>query len=181
MVAKKSLALKGAATFGAAMTSLFVAPHLEADVIDLTFSPTSVGPQSTSVLVNVQINGGSVGSFSQWNDFLGATMYFNGGLSSWRTAFASETLDAGTFFGTIGNIDPLSLGGSFVAFRSGGNVGWFEIGFDGTTVTYGPGQYGSMGEDVVVGVSAQVPEPTGFGALAALALGAAGVRRNRKK
>lgn len=183
MVTKRKLAVTTAATFGAAMTSLFVAPELDADVIDLTFNPTSVGPQSTSVLVNVQVNTG-LASFSQWNDGLGQTMYFNGGVSSWTTVFSGSVLNATTFSGFAGNINPLgnTAGTGFVGFKAGGNVGWFEVAFDGTTISYGPGQYGDMGKPVTVGGGGGpvVPEPTGFG-LAALALGAAGIRRNRKK
>lgn len=181
MVAKKTVALTTAATFGAAMSSLFVAPELNADIVDLTFTPGSVGPQSTSVAVNIQIGPG-VGSFSQWNDVFGVTMLFNGGLDSWRTAFASESLSGSTVSGVAGNINPLAAtSNAFVAFSVGGNVGWFELSFDGTTVTFNDGEFGSEGEAVTVGgTTSNIPEP-GFGALAALAIGAAGVRRNRKK
>ena len=48
MLAKKKIAKTAAATFGAALATLNCAPELQADIVDLTFSPGSVPFNSTS-------------------------------------------------------------------------------------------------------------------------------------
>ena len=175
-----------ATTFGAAMATMAVAPNLQADVVDLSFNPGSVAQQSTSVSVSVDIVGlgGSTNDFRQWNDGIGNTMRFgdassNGQLTSWNFGQYSQSLHASTFQGTSGAINPgASSGTVYVTFRSGGGVGWFSMNLnsDGNgTISYMEGQWGSDGESLHVG---QVPAPAGF---ALLALGAAGVRRNRKR
>lgn len=175
-----------ATTFGAAMATMAVAPNLQADIVDLSFTPGSVAQQSQSVSVSVDIVGlgGSSADFRQWNDNLGNTMRFgstNGGgqLTSWNFGSYSQSLNASTFSGAAGNLNPgASTGTIYITFRSGGGVGWFSMNLnsDGAgTVQYMEGQWGSDGESLHVG---SVPAPAGF---ALLALGAAGVRRNRKR
>ena len=176
---KKSIGTT-ASLFGAGLTSMLVAPELQADVVSLSFDPGSVPFQtSTSNLINVQMStgGGNVGSFSQWNDNIGQSLYWVDGLASWTFVQYSQTLNAATFNGVAGALN--MAGGSYVGFRAlSGNVGWFTYdlgGGVGGTMTYGPAGYANAGENIHVG---QVPAP---GALALLALGAVGVRRNRKR
>jgi hypothetical protein len=125
----------------------------------------------------VQINP-DVAEFSQWNDSVGQTLRFNYGMDSWALVQYSQTLSPGTFSGGTASLDP-SPTNAYVGFRVDGNVGWFFVDFNGgqfNPITYGPGQFGSMGESVIVGI----PEPSTAG-LAMLALGAAGLARKRKK
>ncbi len=166
-----------ASLFGAALTSMLVAPELQADVVSLSFSPSSAPyAGGSNSLQPILIN--EVGTnFSQWNDSVGRTMVA-AGLSSIDVVQLSQTLSPNTF-GGVGTL--AFTGGSsgtvYIGFRSGGNVGWFSFsvaGF-GTDIHYLEGGYGNAGENVHVGT---VPAP---GALALLALGAVGVRRNRKR
>ena len=174
---KQTRRLNVAARFGSALAAMYAAPQLPAAVVELTFTPGSVPFQSqTSNLVNVQI-GPDVGSFSQWNDSIGQTLVFNGGLTSWAPAFYGSSLSTGSSFGTTANI----LASNYVAFRAIGNVGWFAIDL-GPTISYGPGCYGSLGEPLRVGQLAPdgscVAEPV-TGGLALLGLGALGLMRKR--
>jgi hypothetical protein len=121
-------------------------------------------------------------SFFQWNDFIGQTIYASPGLSSIRILPHSVEISPNTFVGTFASfLPPFGSGTAYVGFRLGGNVGWFSMNLGGGVngITYLDGQYGTEGESVHVGK--KIPEPTGIAALAMLALGAVGVRRNRKK
>lgn len=166
-----------AASFGAALSSLYAAPELNADVVDLTFTPGSVGwSVGSAVAVSIDQVGAA---FTQWNDSIGKTVAA-GALSSIAVVSFSQSLSAGTFSGTSGAIGfaGSATGSAFFGFRSGGNVGWFSLDFGGLggAVSYTGGQYGNAGESVHVG---GIPEPTSLG-IAALAMGAAGLRRRRK-
>lgn len=183
MPSKRKIA-SAAATFGAALTTLYAAPELQADIVDLTFTPGALGtsfggPQT--VTIN-SVGGDLVGVFSQWNDSIGKTLN-PGALTSVGTVAFSQSLAAGTFVGAGGPIffGESSTGTAYVGFRSGGNVGWFSLNLGGFLgdITFLEGEFGADGETVTVGGT--IPEPTSGTALAALALGAIGVRRNRKK
>ena len=132
-----------AVTFGAAMAAAMVAPELHADIQDLTFNPGSL-PFSAGASTNVlmQTSGGTIGTFSQWNDGIGKTLNFNtGGLLSWTIVQYSQTLNAATFGGVAGNIGftTAASGTVYVGFRSvAGNVGWFAMDLGGAGV-YGLG------------------------------------------
>lgn len=184
MITKRKFATTAAATFGAALTTLYAAPELQADVVDLTFTPGSIGtdfttPQAVGVGTT---GGGSVGTFFQWNDSIGKTL-IGSGIGSVGIVQYSQTLNVSTFFGASAiPFTASSAGTQYVGFRTfAGNVGWFSVDLGGFlgNITYIDGEYGSAGESVHVGGT--VPEPTSGVALAALALGAIGVRRNRKK
>ena len=182
MPSKRKIA-SAAATFGAALTTLYAAPELQADIVDLTFTPGAIGTSTggpQTVTIN-SVGGDLVGVFSQWNDSIGKTLN-TGGLTSVGTVAFSQSLDAGTFVGA--GVIPFgvsSTGTAYVGFRAGGNVGWFSLNLGGLlgNITFLEGEFGADGETVTVGGT--IPEPTSGTALAALALGAIGVRRNRKK
>ena len=159
--------------FSAALASMLVAPELQASVVSLTFSPSSI-PYGTFgfVLIN-EVGAG----FVQFNDGDGRTMVANV-LSSINLVQTSQTLSPGTFTGNSFILfTSYSSGTNYVGFRFGGNVGWFSfsVAGPGTAIHYLEGAYGNAGENVHVGT---VPSP---GALALLALGAVGIRRKRKR
>ena len=164
-----------AASFGAALTTLHAAPELNADIVDLTFSPGSV---AFGVQQNIVIDQLGFG-FSQWNDSVGKTLTADD-LSSVLSVAYGDVLTSGfagfstTFFSTA------ATGTVFVGFVAGGNRGWFSanLGGFGNAITFLDGQFGDEGEDVTVG-GTPVPEPSGIG-LAALAVGAVALRRRRK-
>ena len=156
------------ATFGAALATLGVAQELQADIISLSFNPTSMPWMSGNSVELVEL----AVSFWQWNDSIGKTMTAMS-LSAMDLATASQMIDPGTFAGTSYVYDSASATGvHYMAFSYGGNVGWFsfDLGGFGGAVTYLQGQYGTMGEAV------HIPAPAG---LALLALGAVGIRRKR--
>ena len=163
------------ASFGAALTTLHAAPELNADIVDLTFSPGSVAFGGQQNIVIDQLGFG----FSQWNDSIGKTLtavdlvsvlevQYGDVLTSGFAGFSS------TFFSTA------ATGTVYIGFVVNGNRGWFSanLGGAGNAITYLDGQFGDEGEDVTVG-GTPVPEPTGFG-LSALAMGAVALRRRRK-
>ena len=170
-----------AATFGAAMAAMYAAPELQANVVPLGINPGSVSFQTiTSLAVNVQLtaNGSFVGSFQQWNDVIGKTLYAASGISIGIVQYSSVITSNQTFGGvaTIGFSNSNS-NNSYVGFTDSlGNHGWFAInlGGSGGAITYGPGAYNNKGQAI------HVPEPAGAG-LAMLALGAVGLMRRRKK
>ncbi|MDG1806421.1 MAG: PEP-CTERM sorting domain-containing protein [Pirellulaceae bacterium] len=187
---KASTAGKVAAGFGAAVASIYAAPELSADVVGINFNPGSVNFTSSSTLRTVSISSTAssafVGGFGQWNDSIGKTIYSDGNMESFKIASAGEVLNTSTFSGSGGIGFSGSQSGTFyIGFKqtaaNGGGVGWFSIslgGFGGTVVYGTDGQFGNDGESVTVGASA-VPEP-GTAGLAALALGAVGLRRRRR-
>lgn len=199
MVSKRKIATSAAATFGVAMASMYVAPELQADILDITWNggnATASNPffngSGVPVTQNIdQVSGGSAGptfDFGQWNDTFGGAgrtivTFAGGNILSVGEVFASDTLNPGTFSGTGagGGTQFDGTGSAFIGFRSvNGNVGWFEISFTGGgSIIYGAGEYGSGGETLTVGGTV-VPEPTSAAALAGLALGAAAIRRRRK-
>ena len=167
-----------AASFGAALTTLHAAPELNADIVDLTFSPGSVG-WSLGSIQNVVIDQLGFG-FSQWNDSIGKTVS-GGALSSVLSVAYGDVLTSGFSGGGAVVFTESQTGTVFVGFVANGFRGWFslELGGFGNPITYLDGEFGDEGEDVTVGGTAEIPEPSGFG-LAALAMGAVALRRRRK-
>ena len=185
MLTKKKLATTAAASFGAAMASLHCAPELQADIVDLTFTPGSVAVGSLGYIFIDEVGA----SFLQWNDSIGQSLSV--GIVGTSTLLDgvgivqySQTLNASTFpaVGTDGiTLAPYGSGTAYFGFFFQGNVGWFSANLgSGGAITYLDGEFGTAGESVTVGGTDAIPEPTTFGALAALALGAAGIRRRRK-
>ena len=155
-----------ASVFGAALASMLVAPELQADVVSLTFNPsTNFFPGGTGVKIE------GVAYFFQYNNLVGRTIEASD-LSGIAQVQVSQTLSPGTFGGGSTLFFTASSSGTqYVGFRHLGNVGWFSFsvaGF-GTDIHYLEGRYGNAGENV------HVPSP------GALALGAVGIRRKRKR
>ena len=158
--------------FGAALASMLVAPELQAEIVDLTFSQSSVMFGGVGVIGLNEVGG----IFLHYNLNFGRTMFIVAGLDNIRTVGLSSILSPNTFTGAISI--PFTAGSSttnYVGFITlGGNVGWFSfsVAGPGTAINYLEGRYGNAGESV------HVPSP---GALALLALGAVGIRRKRKR
>ncbi len=182
LVSKKNM-VATAASFGAAMTSLYAAPELQASIVTLTFSPGSI---STNTGVNPIVIDqlGTAPAFSQWNDNVGKTMSAAGNLASFTLVALSQSLVAATFSGTVGIVFSANATGSvYIGFRdTSGNVGWFSLNLGGAggAVVYQTGEWGNAGETVRVGGTAAIPEPGTATGLGLLALGAIGMRRRRR-
>ena len=203
-----------ATTFGAALTSLYSAPELNAQIIELTtFSPDTVAfnnvplsqsTQAVRVVLDQAIpvfntfNGGTfvsdpidvtvanaldAGGFSLGKSFAG------GFLSEFGSVQVGDTLTDDFFDGDDFNDVPVlafsqsATGTRYIAFVANGTTGYFSVdlgGFEGD-IEFTGGEFTTTGDTIVVGPeTAPVPEPSSVG-LAALALGAVGLRRRRKK
>ena len=189
-----------AATFGAALTSLYSAPELNGQIIGINFTPDTVpfsqGPASYALLTPVELTNvvsgsydipgvanAAVGVFN--NDTYGVSILanfltvFDGGIQGLAVA------QPGDFFtGGAANVlvfDESQTGIRYIGFVAGGSVGWFSIDIgdaprDGSELVFTGGEFLVGGGD---GITVGVPEPSSAG-LAALALGPIGLRRRRK-
>ncbi len=201
MVGKKRVAATAVTSFGVALTSIYSAPELQAQVVDLTYD----GGNATADIINVgsvdfdQVIGStSAIDLIQFNDTFGRSINPNppgGGIEFVRVVNLGDVLNAGSFAGAaasqqIGSnvVTPGPFDGTgtvFVGFQTfGGNVGWFTVDVTGAIgseelITYRAGEFGSGGESVTVGGTTSIPEPSAFVLLAGLAMGAAGIRRRR--
>lgn len=187
------------AAFGAALSTLVVAPQAQAGAVGLNFSPNSVpagGGTSTGSSVQFRSTGGSATVFAvwQWNDLIGKTVATVGSSDSSygsliRASF-SNSLTTGLFGTSALFFGPGASGlATFGFLTPGGNLGWFQINLGGTgnPVTYLAGAYNTTpGASIHVGTlppgPLTVPEPAteGLAGLALLALGATEIRRRRK-
>ena len=196
MMSKRANAGTITAGFGAAAAALYAAPEVQADVVNLMFTPSSSPWTSASTLrsISVQSTGGAaVGGFSQWNDSIGKSFSFNLGFASWAIAAAGEVINTSNFSGTSSGFyfTTGATGTIYIAFRAtasnGGGVGWFGASLGGSQgdIVYNAGnggQYGTEGESLVVGASNDPgPVVPGLGGLAALAVGASGLRGRRQR
>ena len=189
-----------AASFGAALTSMYSAPELSAQVVDLTFTP-SIVPYDLIVPITAPTvvfgiptsNGVSDITFVFFNDSIGRT--FIGPLGA--TSFA--TVDPGDVFS---GFVPADGGGqtftstffppAFVSLANGltgietfgfvlsGDAGFFRVDLQSRgPITFLDGQLAIGSSSIAIPEVPTVPEPSSVG-LTALALGAAGLRRRRK-
>jgi hypothetical protein len=174
MVSKRKIAMT-AATFGAAMTSMYTAPELQADIVDITWNggnATTTNPHlSFSTLFppgfDIDQVPGTI-DFYQWNDTYGGTgrtvnVGAGWGMLSATVVALGQSLDPATFSGVGNSVSVGIFGGTefdgsgtnYIGFRSfanQGNVGWFKLEYtvDGPII-YSEGEYGDAGETVVVG------------------------------
>ena len=199
-----------AASFGAALTSLYSAPELSAQIIDINFSPGSVafsaGPASAASITPVAFTNVIFGSYSVGANNASAGVFNNGtyGVSFVRNSlgFNNDLIDfgvvqAGDFFtgsennGTVFenniNFAPAETGVRYIGFVFRGSVGWFsvDLGQPGDELLFTGGQFLDFSDGAPfpdpfgITIPSAVPEPSSAG-LAALALGAIGLRRRRK-
>ena len=181
----KKIATTSAATFAAAFTSLYAAPELQAQATDLFFSDTTIPAGGAVASLNLR-----TADTTGFDAAIGTIGFAN-------AAFDNRVLNVVTYLNGLAQVEPGILStGNFsptgttnlnsltgiqnVGFETfGGDVGFFTVdlgtGFGDATII--GGQVGLNGASVTV--PAAVPEPAG-GALAALALGAVGLRRKRK-
>ena len=173
-----------AASFGAAMTAVYISPTaVEADIVDLNV-PASA-PFGGSFIFDFV--GGSADDFRQFNDSFGKSFTNNGGngdVVGFVFAPAGNIITTGMVFQTAYGVLSTSSRTATFGFKTVANeVGWIRINFGGfgNPVTYLAAAYNNTpGGQIVSGQSA-IPEPmSGMGALAGLALGAAGIRRRKK-
>lgn len=178
---------------GAAATTMYMSPSAEATVITLTsanFSPSQVNSTQT---VAITATSNAIGSFVQFNDSIGKSIYNSSGFASLMLVAPGVVLNTSNFTGTTSVIFTSGATGEvFVGFRAlasnGGGVGWFSVDLGGTggAVSYATsgGQYGDAGESVTVGGSTgpvvSAPEPASLGLLALGALAAGAATRRRK-
>ncbi len=186
-----------AASFGAALTSLYTAPELHAQ-INIVFAPDTLlfdtGPASAAELTPVEftnvisgtynipgVNNAAVGAF---NNSYGVTIVnrfftgFDGGI------FGFGIAEFGDFFTTVTNTYAVAFGTSetgirYIGFVAGGAVGWFSIDLGTSPTDELVFTGGRFNEGIAGGIIVGVPEPSSTG-LAALAMGAVGLRRRRK-
>ncbi len=181
---KKRAAVAG--TFGVAMSALYAAPDLQADVVAINFSPDAIpwGWTATNFTVGMTAAGLSAAFAVDNNSSWGKNFYgpgFNAfGLSNLQQVGFSSFISPGGLNGNVANFASTATGTVFIGFQTtGGNVGWFSVnlgGAGGDNVILG-GSYGNAGETLHVGTA--IPEPSSAVGLSLLALGAAGLRRRR--
>ena len=189
MVSKKKIATT-AATFGAAMTAMYAAPELQAQIVDVTWeggaasatNPFFLGSGTPQPFKMDQVTGASAADFNQWNDTYGGTgRTVNVGpgagssvnIMSATAVALGQSIDPNTFApvetdGVFGGTTFDGSGSAFIGFRTfGGNVGWFRLDYTiGGAIIYSDGEFATNGETVVVGGTTGGPggfvAPTAF-------------------
>ena len=192
MTVENKTILTMSAGFGAAAATLYAAPELNADVVNLSFSPSTVFFTSSSSRADVDFGstgGANIGSIGQYNDSVGKSMTLGENFSSFGIVNQNDVLNFATAsFGSTSIAFSASASGTvYVGFRvsDGGGVGWFSLDLGGAQgdIVYNiaGGQWGNGGESVTVAESTPPSAVPGLGGLAALAMGASGVRSRRKR
>ena len=188
-ITSKKLATTTAATFAAALTSLYAAPELQADVVDINFLNIDGG-----ATFQFQTTGGSfttIGAGALFSIFgtpnSPGSGFSAGSFNANLARVGSGELSASNFpagAGSFASFTAAETGTEFFGFQlSDGRVGFFQVDFGtaaGDGLEFVSGQFGSVAGESVTVPAAAVPEPASGLALAALALGAAGIRRKRQ-
>ena len=172
-----------AATFGAALTSLYSAPELNAQLIDINFSPDTLEiyggtyqVNSSPALINFTNvnfgsypllgipNGAGVGAF---NDSLGVLINnATGGFSQFALVEPGDFFTTGTTRAI--EFDASETGIRYIGFVAGGSVGWFSIDLgdtpnDGSDLVFTGGQFlqggTPPGEPFGITVGGAAPDP----------------------
>ena len=185
-----------AASFGAALTSMYSTPELSAQVVDLSFTPSVVpfltqsSPPEGVGVSGTTSNGVSLVSLVFLNNSFARTFYGPLSLSDIASVdpgdvFSNGFVSNGTnpFFSS-GLFLPSTLTGiETFGFIFSGQAGFFRVDFGqqlGDPITLLDGQFNIGGSSITIpDVPTSVPEPSSVG-LTALALGAVGLRRRRK-
>jgi hypothetical protein len=188
---RAKLAKAAVTTFGAALTSLNVAPQLEAAIVDLSgnFDPTSVSLGSSDDIEFIsalagpdfyQYNGSTTSSAKIMSAYYSTSNIVGFNLKNFGELISSlQSFDSTVSFSYDHDSDEI-LG----FLTADGRVGWIEVDTGGDTemVYLGAAWNDAVGGTILAG-TLTVPEPTtaALAGLAALALGASGVRRRRKR
>jgi hypothetical protein len=206
---RANLAKAAVTTFGAALTSLNIAPQLEAAIVDLSgnFDPTSVSTSTSDAIDFIPDLAGP--DFFQYNDFTSSSTststtrngtntftntntigkrllaFYPANIVGVNLKSANEIISAGSSFTATLNFSSSASGTVTIGFKTAGNnVGWWQMdlgGYEGEVV-FLAAAWNNAGGPILAG-TLSVPEPTSaaLAGLAALALGASGVRRLRKR
>lgn len=172
--------------FGTAIAALAGAEAAEGAVVSLTPNPATQ-PFQGAASAGSNISLGSPGlTFFQFNDTLGKTLRPGPGGFSWRSTTFGNVITTGLGFQSNRGIGTSATGTETFAFLTSSNqVGWIRIHLGGTggAITYLAAAFQNTPGDPIVAGGAAVPEPATVGlfGLGVLAMGAAGVRRLRKK
>ena len=176
-----------AASFGAALTSMYSAPELSAQVVDLTFTPSVVPYRfatsgAAAVVFGIPTSNGVRDiTFNFFNDSIGRTF---AGPPSAASLFA--IVDPGDVF-SVNNSTAYFVfqangltGIETFGFVLSGDAGFFRVDLQSRgPITFLDGQLAIGSSSIAIPEVPTVPEPSSVG-LTALALGAAGLRRRRK-
>ena len=177
-----------AATFGAALTSLYSAPELNAQITGINFTPDTVpfsqGPATYAIISPVEftnvvsgtydipgVANAAVGVFNDSTYGVGIFNNFNPGFNGGIGRFA--LVEPGDFFTTGTTQGPISFNASetgvrYIGFVAGGSVGWFSIDLgdtpnDGSDLVFTGGQFlqggTPPGEPFGITVGAAAPDP----------------------
>ena len=194
-----------AASFGAALTSMYSAPELCADVVDLSFTPSIVpfltqsdSPEAVVVSgissnganpINVAISNRSFAGLRQRTFVVGPTSFGSGyGIANVASVDPGDVFSNGfvsdkrIFYSSGIFIGASVTGIETFGFLSSGQAGFFRVDFgqEAGPITLLDGQFNIGGSSITIpAVPTSVPEPSSVG-LTALALGAVGLRRRRK-
>lgn len=170
--------------------------ELEAGIISLSASPSTIAFAPTfGNGANVTLNPLG-GTFFQYNDGLGKSLYPGGGGFQWAHVAQGQRIDKNIAFQGVFALGTTFSGDRLFAFRLGNHYGWIKenLGGSGGAITIISGAYNDgtdLNNDFINagtltgggggGGGAAVPEPgtTGLMGLAALAAGATAIRRRR--
>lgn len=187
--------LKNIASFGAAMSTLAVAPHVQGAIIDLTPKLT---PPGTNAYGGASFDGTllsilGASTVFQFNDPVGKTLSAPGGTASasnsivgFNFAQASSPINSYSIFDNYFNISASASGTQTFGFKTKiGQVGWIQmdLGGLGGDIIYLAAAMETGVEVSIHPPGTRIPEPstTALLGLGMLAMGAGGVRRLRKR
>lgn len=187
-------ARRGVASFGVAMASLSLTHYADAGIVNLTGNLNPAQPfQGPASGGSFQAILGGGNDFFQFNDTFGKSLFAlaSGDLVGFRVATYSNAITTGMAFGGPLHYGPGASGVKTFGFKTTGNqVGWIRINFGGLAgaIDYLAAAYNDTpGGNIHAGkrevFSNAVPEPStaALAGLGALALGAVGLRKMRRK